>query len=336
MKDKIKPIYLAVLLYPVLFVAGLYISHFLPSNNTGRAFTLRENDSNYKLINPLLLCNPTDEEDDAGYKGMNDKIKNFLSGDSAPKDSEVSVYFRDLNSGRVSGINENTLFTPASLLKVPVMIAYFKLSESNQDLMYKTLLYDGSFDDNKGEIFKTKNDIAPGVHTIKDLLKSMVVDSDNNAFHLLVGNLAKENSKIMDEVFAKLNFSIPSDISSYTDFMSAKSYSYFFRVLYNATYLNKEDSQKALDLLAGPDFPQGIKSGIPDDVVVAQKFGERSVFSPDGKVLKRELHDCGIVYATAKPYFLCVMTKGSEFKDLLPVIQGVSRIVYDSVTSGNK
>jgi hypothetical protein len=43
------------------------------------------------------------------------------------------------------------------------------------------------------------------------------------------------------------------------------------------------------------------------------------------------MHDCGIVYYPERPYFLCVMTKGYEFKRLAAVIRVMSRAVYREV-----
>jgi len=51
-----------------------------------------------------------------------------------------SVYFRDLNNGMWFGINEGVFYRPASMLKVPVMIAYFKLAESTPAILAKKYL----------------------------------------------------------------------------------------------------------------------------------------------------------------------------------------------------
>jgi len=44
---------------------------------------------------------------------------------------EVSVYYRDLLDGPWFGINENAEFNPASMMKVPVMIAWLKRAEKD-------------------------------------------------------------------------------------------------------------------------------------------------------------------------------------------------------------
>ena len=53
----------------------------------------------------------------------------------------LSVYFRDLDNGQWFGINENRLHLPASLLKVPFMLTYLKLAESDETLFHQEVRY---------------------------------------------------------------------------------------------------------------------------------------------------------------------------------------------------
>jgi hypothetical protein len=78
-------------------------------------------------------------------------------------------------------------------------------------------------------------------------------------------------------------------------------------------------------------FRSGIVAGVPDGTVVANKFGERFLDTPGTDTPDMfELHDCGIVYAPASSYILCVMTKGTDFKKLSKVISDVSRDVWQN------
>ena len=113
--------------------------------------------------------------------------------------------------------------------------------------------------------------------------------------------------RFQDKVFTDLGITIPG-VRGTEDYMSVSDYASFFRILYNASYLTKDDSQKALDLLTKVDFADGIRAGVPKGVPVANKFGERSVNG------LQQLHDCGIVYYNNHPYLLCIMSRGSDFK----------------------
>src|SRR5207247_1002137 len=80
----------------------------------------------------------------------------------------------------------------ASLLKVLVMIAYYKLTETDTDILNKSIVYAGgpTADKNLAMYFKPKETITPGKsYTVDQLIKYMIIDSDNNATSLLVSNL---------------------------------------------------------------------------------------------------------------------------------------------------
>jgi hypothetical protein len=157
----------------------------------------------------------------------------------------------------------------------------------------------------------------------------MIVSSDNNAATLLYNNMNKD---WLAEVYSDLGLTLTPGGSANTQDITAKQYSYFFRILYNATYLTPADSEKALTLLTGPDFPQGIESTVPANVLVANKFGERTILTQAGVVLQRELHDCGIIYSAKGPYLICIMTRGKDFPSLIGVIDSVSSTVYQALT----
>jgi beta-lactamase class A len=53
----------------------------------------------------------------------------------------ISLYFRDLNNGMWHGINYNELFSPSSLMKVPVMIAVLKACEEKKFSLKDKLPY---------------------------------------------------------------------------------------------------------------------------------------------------------------------------------------------------
>jgi beta-lactamase class A len=158
-------------------------------------------------------------------------------------------------------------------------------------------------------------------YSVEDLIYRMIVSSDNNAMILLVNNLPLP---LQDKVFTDLGITIPG-VRGTEDYMSVVDNASFFRILYNASYLEKSTSQKALELLTKSGFSDGIRRGIPKGITVANKFGER-LFNG-----KQQLHDCGIVYFKNNPYLLCVMSRGTNFNKLASSIRQISRVVYAEV-----
>lgn len=281
----------------------------------------------YSLINPLLLCN-IDRANSTVDSTLKATVTSFIKEKiSRNEASDMSVYIQNYKDGTWVGVGENVQYDPASLLKVPLMIAYYQIAEKTPEILKEKTSFIGD-DQNTDEFFRSSQNIQPHVsYTIDELIQSMIINSDNTAMTLL--------SKYVDQdslftVYTDLGLPTPPNDPT-VEYLSAKSYAYFFRILYNATYLTKEDSQKALDLLSQAHLPNGIASAVPDGVIVADKFGERTVYDENHRVIKRELHECGIVYKAHAPYLLCIMSRGSDFKQLAQNIHDLSGVVYKNI-----
>jgi len=314
---------------------GVFLQKYYLPHTASENYVVRE--GGYNFINPLLSCDISENKQFAEYQPLKNKFqtyieKNIQNGNA----TDISVYFRGLDSGHWSGVNENDKYSPASLLKVPIMIAYLKDADENPNILNQQIVYHQSTDENASETFKPAQYIKDGQsYMVKNLIEYMIEDSDNNAAQLLQDNV-DQNS--LTEVYSDLG--IPVSSSNSEDSITPKQYSYIFRILYNATYLSKSMSQYALELLSASDFPQGIKAGLPASVPSSQKFGERTVLDQDPttnaiSLSYRELHDCGIVYYPGNPYLLCVMTKGADFSKLSKIISDISALVYQETSSGS-
>jgi beta-lactamase class A len=278
--------------------------------------------SGYKMINPVIdfvELNPykVNETHDLENQ-LNLYINKVISEKKA---DTVSVYFRDLNNGPWIGIGEDNYYSPASLLKVPVLIVVLKTAEENPEFLTKKIVYVPTDKNSTRNITDGIALEANKVYTINELLEYMIIHSDNEAVYMLLDMINKQK---MHDIYYDLG--IPIENHSDDNCLTVKEYATFFRILYNATYLNKKMSEKALTLLSKTTFNQGIVAGVPKGITVAHKFGERHFVR---KGLK-QLHDCGIVYNEKRPYLLCIMTKGNNFKELEKVISEISAIVYNS------
>lgn len=238
----------------------------------------------------------------------------------------ISVYFRDLLDGPWFGINERHEFNPASMMKVPVMIAWLKRAENNPDELRRTFVFDGKDDLTAQQSIKPVRTITPGKrYTIMELLTYMLRYSDNNAASLLYFNLSQQE---LNDVLDNMDVNnVPNDENNS---ISVVGYSGFFRILYNASYLNRNMSEKALQLLSMEDFPQGFAAGVPKETTISSKFGE---FERSVKGESKQLHEFGIIYHPKGHYILGVMTEGSDYVRQAAVIKDISALVYAEVNS---
>lgn len=320
----------------IVMIVIFYTNFFgFGTNNINKSpfFTESSLDSDqYKFLRPFIA---------SGYKDNNEKeslkwfpsernLKNLVQ-DAVSENNEIktSVFFLNLNNSGWFSINPNDTFIPASLLKLPMLISYYKLHESEKDLFEKQILY-------KGENFNSYKNVGSGTitpgetYSVKELMREMIINSDNNALQLLYQYRAES----LKSIFADMNISLPSndqDIAS-KDFMTARDVGRFLLVLYNSSYLSLENSEEALLILSEAVFKDGLVAGVPQGTVVSHKFGERTL-EESGKKLKTELHDCGIVYHPNIPYIVCVMTKGGDFDTEKSQIKKISKIIYDGVDS---
>ena len=255
---------------------------------------------------------------DINHDNLESKLRNFIDrAISENGASVVSVYYENLPGKEEFVINGQEKFFPASMLKLPMMLAYFKEAEVNLGILEKQIIFNLELP-KTNYYFKPEKEIEKGKsYGVYELLNAMITKSDNNAGNLLHVFLGKEKAEM---VFRDLNLPVPSP----KDFLTVKDYSVFYRVLFEGSYIDKEFSENALHILKNTDFKNGLAAGIADDLPIAHKFGE--LRGSNGQL--NQLHDCGIVYYPEKPYLICVMTKGSDFEKLAEVIQGISLIAY--------
>lgn len=306
------------------FVGGIYFVYNQWRDSASGA--VREQ-GYYKFINPLLECDIQNNSLNHLYIPFEEKLKKSINELNSEKyqNKEFAVYFRDLNNGPWFGINPDADFTPASLMKVPLMIAYYKQAESDSSILQKKIVIQQSDSDFSQNLITGEKIKIGKEYTIEEVIDFMITDSDNTAMFNLLNNIDPEK---LDQVYTDLGITVPN-VRTPEDFMSVKEYASFFRILYNSAYLNEYYSEKALSLLSQTKFTDGLVAGVPLGIKVSHKFGERK--NIDLQTSNEQLHECGIIYFPKHPYLLCVMTRGDNFQQMSNFIADTSRLVYETI-----
>jgi len=312
----------------ISFACGLIVSPYLFANSNQNITKEIRKSYNYKFINPLLECDISSISQDKNLSSLKESIEFIINQKvNNNKITFASIYYRDLNNGPWFGINEKEYFSPASLIKVPVMIAYFKETEEDPTILAKKILNTKAFDYSQQNITPAQFLEQDKEYTIEDLINRMIIYSDNAAYELLLDNI--DNTKIY-KVYKDLDVDISkAQQDPNGNIITVKDYSSFFRILFNSSYLDEENSEKALNLLSKSQYYKGLVAGVPENITIAHKFGERQ-FLPSKE---KQLHDCGIVYLPGKPYLLCVMSRSAEFDQAASFIKQVSKAVYDDLSN---
>jgi beta-lactamase class A len=130
----LRKIYIPIILICV-FAVGIFIGlsfrsdKSLPSNKP-----LRTTTSEFPLVSRLLAGG--DGEISKSFNDLRNQYSVYIrDAIDSKKISSASVYYRDLNGGQWTGYNENEKYSPASMYKVSIMIAFMKIAESKPSIL---------------------------------------------------------------------------------------------------------------------------------------------------------------------------------------------------------
>jgi len=306
-----------------LFGMSLSYGYFFFSTKAEIGNVIRLPNNKFQYINPLLDTLNPNTTLPKDVRATEEKIKVLIEQKQNNGDIQrASIFFRDLNNGPHFSINHDELYTPASLLKLPILIAYLKETENDPNILNTSINYPAQLEAPNFPHNTENATIAPDQeYTVLELLEAMTHHSDNEATILLLDNI--DGVKI-DQVYDDLSVPLQPLLNVYKPFITASQYASFFRILYNATYLSKQSSELALAMLTKTSFTEGLRKPLPKEIPVASKFG---VFETDTAT---NFHECGIIY-TKNPYLLCVMTKGNDYQRQEKVIAEISKLVYEGL-----
>jgi beta-lactamase class A len=318
----VKKVFLVFVMPLLLIVTGWYAND-LYQEHFKHVESRRIKQKGFQFVSPLL-----DVELPEGYSVRNElipfkhKIEQFVEQQiKSGKVRDMSVYYRDLSDGPWFGINESTQFNPASMMKVSVLVAWLKRAEKNPLVLRRKFIFDEKSYPGPPQGIKPAQTLLNGMeYSVEQLLYDMIVYSDNKSYWLLVKELGPSE---LDNIIDCMDVNSKPNDGNNT--VTIHGYSGFFRILYNASFLNREMSEKALYLLSLQSFRSGISAGVPEGVVVAAKFGE-AVIGDDS-----QFHEFGIVYHPKGPYILGVMSRGHDVAGQIENIKNISALIYKEV-----
>ena len=257
--------------YPIIYIAisallgaGLsYIffkktfgadTEIVSNSNTGQTCNYSQSKlGGYPHVKPVLLVDQDCES--IKLNPLKNNLKALIETEQK-KGSLImaSVYIRSLLSDDWITVFGDEKYHPASMNKVGVLITFLHAAESYPNLLDQKLIFE-KHDAKLPEQFYTSKGLKPGAeYSVKDLLHYMIAYSDNEATQLLLGHI---DANFYAKTFTDLGLPKPS--ANFDDSrVTAKEYSVFMRVLYNASYLSIPASEFAINLLTQCDFKEGL------------------------------------------------------------------------------
>lgn len=306
MKHYIIPLMVGSLLLNGIFIAFLFLS---------KPDTPLHGNADYPFLSKRIF---SENQNDIliNFTDLRSQLQTYIS--SLPV--KTGVYFEYLPSGTSIGLNEKERFIPASLIKVPIVMAIYKKIESGKLRKNDMVALEDRFkDETSGSLWErpSGSQIA-----IQDAINMTLDDSDNTAKNILLSKLTRtEVSFVFDALDISLN-----DQNEEESTVAPKNYSSILRSLYLSSYLTRTHSNEILELLSQSNDDLRIRAGIPNGVIVASKFGISYGVSKDESVYS----DCGIIYVPSRPFLLCIMIKGSESR-AYSIMQEIANRTYSYV-----
>lgn len=221
-------------------------------------------------------------------------------------DGVVGVAILDLTSGQTFFLHADDVFPQASSIKIAVLAElYRQAQEAGREKNKLGELYTVQSSDLVADS-DIMGGLTPGVTRItnRDLATMMVAVSDNSATNVLIDRLGMKN---IDDLMVSLGLShtllrrkmmdVKAASEGRENVSTPREMMTLLEDIYRGKVLNKEMTEDFLKMLS-THKESFLPRSLPDDVRVANKPGE----------LEAVRNDSGIVFASNRPYVICVMT----------------------------
>lgn len=279
---------------------------------------------------------------------LRDMIIAYLNGEGFPYNGQTSiasVFIFDLTTGEEINLNGDVAFSAASIMKVPILVDYFRqlwFAVPNDEawLMANSLLCSNNASSNLlmqiiGERVSGQQDIFAGIQDVTDNTQYLGARNTYITAPFDLGIADQQLGSIPAPLTSpNPNFSTSPDPYNQT---TAEDMGTLFELIYDcanygsglmAAYPDGEYTQtecrQMLELMSANDLLRLLQGGIPAGMRISHKNGWVSDMSGDA----------GIVFPpNGRDYIIAVfLWEQTEFQDytrLWPLIEGVSRAAWN-------
>jgi beta-lactamase class A len=270
-----------------------------------------------------------------------ERLKKELEGEIQASGTDVSLAFKDLETGDSVLIREREMMHAASTMKVPVMIEVFKQAEEGKFRLDARLLVKNEFRslvDSSPFSLRPEDDSDPETYAfigqdmaIRELVERMITTSSNLATNILIDLVQAKNVMATLEEMGISGMEVlrgVEDALAYKKGLNNRTDALALMQVMEAIAAGRAVSRSAcremIDILTRQKFRGGIPAGLPESVRVGNKTGSITGIE----------HDAAIVFPPGrKPYILAILTRGVPSTEAgEKLIARLSAIVYRVIT----
>ena len=240
----------------------------------------------------------------------------------------VSIYLKDLRTGKVWSHHPDDLFPAASLIKVPVMIAaFYKIRDGQLSLDEKIAITRRNRVGGSGSL-KWRPDGAK--LTVRELLVYMINESDNTATKMVLDRIGigyvQQQFPRMGLLYTGIyeeGMSIKGGRVAHENYTTSREMSALMEKIYKGDAVDKLSSEVMLDILKKPKaVASRLAKGMPYGWEIAHKTG----------LLRQACHDSAIFLTPSGDYVMTVLTgqnrSYSQAKDFITRLARITFVGY--------
>lgn len=265
-------------------------------------------------------------EDLAKRKAAWKRLKGQIAGEMSDFNGTVGLVVKDLAMNWEINSNKDVAMPSASVVKLPVMMAYFQAERDKKADMQALVKLEGR---DKVPGAGPMNDAPNGaMFTVKELMVPMITESDNTAANLLIDYLGFDTLNAYFRVMGLQHTNLSRRMMDFDqrrrgveNYSTAGDMAYLLDRLYRGTYIDVHTSRECLGILAASKVNDRIPKYLPAGTKAAHKTGLENGIC----------HDVGIVYTKKGAYLICVMTRhrNKNAREAKKMIAGISLLVYN-------
>lgn len=242
---------------------------------------------------------------------------------------QPAFVIRNLDTGESISHNENLVVPSASLIKVPVMIEAFRQIESG------VLSPDCRLSANPEEVvpFSVLEFLDSGnTYTLLDLIRLMIIYSDNTAANLLIDLLGMEEINccirelgLKETKLQRKMMDTESRKNGLENLTTAEEMAELLIRLNRGEIIDSSRSAQMLEIMKGQADECMMRVELPDEIPIARKSGE----------LENLNHEMAIVFGKRCNYlYVFFVWDARSNNESRQILQRTSKIVYDYFSAG--
>jgi beta-lactamase class A len=253
---------------------------------------------------------------------LQQQISQLKSNYPSLSEYETSVHILNLSDNRSVDVNEDAIFSAASIIKLPILIAFFQDVDAGKINLSETLTM-------------TKEDIAGGSGDMQDLppgttlpilqvATEMITHSDNTATNLIIrrmGGLQSLNDRFKSWGLKQTRiYNLLPDLDG-TNNITAKELTRVLLLLQQGKLLSPQSQAQAIEIMQSVRNRNLLAAGVGEGIAIAHKTGDIGFM----------LGDSGIVtLADGKQYMITALVYSSYDDGAAQnYIQTVSRLMFN-------